>query len=80
MDGPDLPARDLALLATADPEAFWSALHELRDAVAAAAHPDAALLALGAELHALAEALQLPTSSTSAGAAIVTASIYVWTR
>src|SRR6478609_2234418 len=57
MDGPDLPARDLALLATANPEAFRSALHELRDGLAAAAHPDAALLALGAELHALAEAV-----------------------
>ena len=57
MDGPDLPARDLALLATSNPEAFRSALHELRDALATAAHPDAALLALGAELHALAEAV-----------------------
>jgi hypothetical protein len=57
MDGPELVARDLALLATTDPEAFWSALHELHDALATAAHPDAALLALGAELHALAEAV-----------------------
>src|SRR3954469_15195569 len=57
MDGPDLPARDLALLATCNPEAFRSALHELHDALAAAAPPDAALLALGAELHALAEAV-----------------------
>src|SRR5690349_14085220 len=57
MDGPDLLARDLALLATTDTEAFRSALHELHDALAATAHPDAGLLALGTELHALAEAL-----------------------
>ena len=57
MDGPELIARDLALLATTNPEAFWSALHELHDALAKGAHPDAELLALGAELHALCEAL-----------------------
>src|SRR4051812_38203851 len=57
MDGPELIARDLALLATTNPEAFWSALHELHDALAKVAHPDAALLALGAELHALCEAV-----------------------
>ena len=57
MDGPELIARDLALLATTNPEAFWSALHELHDALAKGAHPDAELLALGAELHALCEAV-----------------------
>src|SRR4051812_7621741 len=57
MDGPELIARDLALLATTNPEAFWSALHELHDALAKGAHPDAGLLALGAELHALCEAV-----------------------
>ena len=57
MDGPELIARDLALLATTNPEAFWSALHELHDALAKAAHPDAGLLALGAELRALCEAV-----------------------
>src|SRR3954452_21348952 len=57
MDGPELIARDLALLATTNPEAFWSALHELHDALAKGAHPDAALLALGAELSALCEAV-----------------------
>src|SRR6478672_9672184 len=57
MDGPELIARDLALLATSNPEAFWSALHELHDALAKGAHPDAELLALGAELHALCEAV-----------------------
>src|SRR3954454_20081590 len=57
MDGPELIARDLALLATTNPEAFWSALHELHDALAKGAHPDAGLLALGAELRALCEAV-----------------------
>jgi len=57
MDGPELIARDLALLATTNPEAFWSALHELHDALAKGAHPDAELLALGAELRALCEAV-----------------------
>jgi hypothetical protein len=57
MDGPERLARDLALLATTNPEAFRSALHELHDALAGAAHPDARLLALGAELHALCEAV-----------------------
>jgi hypothetical protein len=57
MDGPELIARDLALLATTNPDAFWSALHELHDALAEAAHPDAELLALGAELRALCEAV-----------------------
>ena len=57
MDGPELIARDLALLATSNPEAFWSALHELHDALAKVAHPDAGLLALGAELRALCEAV-----------------------
>src|SRR3954451_11229550 len=57
MDGPELIARDLALLATSNPEAFWSALHELHDALAKGAHPDAGLLALGAELRALCEAV-----------------------
>src|SRR3954452_4811341 len=57
MDGPELIARDLALLATTNPEAFWSALHELHDALAKGAHPDAELLDLDAELHALCEAV-----------------------
>src|SRR3982750_4731860 len=57
MDGPELIARDLALLATTNPEAFWSALHELHDALAKVAHPDAGLMALGAELRALCEAV-----------------------
>src|SRR3954468_10127068 len=57
MDAPELIARDLGLLATTNPEAFWSALHELHDTLAKGAHPDAGLLALGAELHALCEAL-----------------------
>jgi hypothetical protein len=57
MDGPELLARDLALLATSNPEAFWSALHQLHDALAKVAHPDAGLLALGAELRALCEAV-----------------------
>src|SRR3954449_5309593 len=57
MDGPELIARDLALLATSTPEAFWSALHELHDALTKVAHPDAELLALGAELRALCEAV-----------------------
>src|SRR3954453_22490537 len=57
MDGPELIARDLALLATTNPEAFWSALHELHDALAKIAHPDAELLALDAELRALCEAV-----------------------
>src|ERR671926_297349 len=57
MDGPERIARDLALLATTNPEAFWSALHELHDALAKAAHPDAELLALGVELQALCEAV-----------------------
>src|SRR3954451_2707281 len=57
MDGPELIARDLALLATSNPEAFWSALHELHDALPKGAPPDAGLLALGAELHALCEAV-----------------------
>src|SRR6476469_1480625 len=57
MDGPELIARDLALLATSNPEAFWSALHELHDALAKVAHPDVGLLALGAELRALCEAV-----------------------
>src|SRR3954451_5283944 len=57
MDGPELIARDLALLATTNPEAFRSALHELHDALAKVAHPDAGLLALGAELRALCEAV-----------------------
>src|SRR4051794_18311759 len=57
MDGPELIARDLALLATTNPEAFWSALHELHGALAKVAQPDAGLLALGAELRALCEAV-----------------------
>src|SRR3954453_18944190 len=57
MDGPELIARDLALLATTNPEAFWSALHELHDALAKGAHPDAELIALGAELRAVCEAV-----------------------
>ncbi|HVI34724.1 MAG TPA: hypothetical protein VM684_00705, partial [Gaiellales bacterium] len=57
MDGPELIARDLALLATSNPEAFRSALHELHDALAKVAHPDAELLALDAELRALCEAV-----------------------
>ena len=57
MDGPELIARDLALLATSNPEAFRSALHELHDALAKTAHPDAGLLALDAELRALCEAV-----------------------
>src|SRR3954467_14254423 len=57
MDGPELIARDLALLATTTPEPFWPALHELHDALAKVAHPDAELLALGAELRALCEAV-----------------------
>src|SRR3954447_10985661 len=58
MDGPKLIARDLALLATANPEAFHSALHELTDALATSAHPDAELLALGAELLTLGEVIR----------------------
>ena len=58
MDGPELIARDLALLATTNPEAYHSALHELTDALATSAHPDAGLLALGAELLALGEAIR----------------------
>src|SRR3982751_6503520 len=65
MDGPELIARDLALLATTNPEAFWSALHELHDALAKAAHPDAELLALGAELHALCEAVHAGPADTA---------------
>src|SRR4051794_5212163 len=57
MDGPELIARDLALLATSNPEVFWSALHELHDALAKVAHPDAELLALGTELLALGETI-----------------------
>src|SRR5437763_16623228 len=52
MDGPELIARDLALLATSNPEAFWSALHELHDALAKGAHPDAGLRALCEAVHA----------------------------
>src|SRR3954452_23301037 len=58
MDGPELIARDLALLATTNPEAFHSALHELTDALATSTHPDAELLALGAELPALSETIR----------------------
>ena len=58
MDGPELIARDLALLATANPEAFHSARHELADALATSSHPDAELLALGAEFLALGEAIR----------------------
>src|SRR4051794_37555200 len=58
MDGPELIARDLALLATTNPEAFHSALHELTDALATSAHPDAELLALGAELLTLGEVIR----------------------
>src|SRR3954451_15375772 len=65
MDGPELIARDLALLATTNPEAFWSALHELHDALAKGAHPDAGLLALGAELHALCEVLHAGPADTA---------------
>src|SRR4051794_1847748 len=65
MDGPELIARDLALLATTNPEAFWSALHELHDALAKGAHPDAALLALGAELRALCEAVHAGPPDTA---------------
>src|SRR3954453_15885972 len=57
MDGPELIARDLALLVTTNPEALWSALHELHDELAKGGHPDAELRALGAELHALCEAV-----------------------
>ena len=57
MDGPEHLGRDLALLATTDPEAFRSALRELAGTLAGSDHPDAALLALGAELHALGEAV-----------------------
>src|SRR4051812_35477226 len=58
MDGPELIARDLALLATTNPEAFHSALHELTDALATSAHPDAELLVLSAELLTLSEAIR----------------------
>src|SRR3954454_1598918 len=58
MDGPELIARDLALLAAANPEAFHSALHELTDALATSPHPDAALLALGAEMLTLGETIR----------------------
>ena len=58
MDGPELIARDLALLATTNPEAFHSALHELTDALATSSHPDAELLALGAELLTLGETIR----------------------
>jgi hypothetical protein len=57
VDGPEHLGRDLALLATTNPEAFRSALRELRGALAGAGHPDARLLTLGAELHALGEAV-----------------------
>src|SRR5690349_2112678 len=57
MDSPELIARDLALLATTNPEAFHSALHELTDALATSPHPDAGLLALGAELLTLGEVI-----------------------
>jgi hypothetical protein len=69
VDGPELLARDLALLATANPEAFRSALHELRGTLAKAAHPDAALLALGAELHALGEAVHAGPADAALDAA-----------
>src|SRR3954453_110837 len=58
MDGPELIARDLALLATTNPEAYHSALHERTDALATSSHPDAALLALGAELLTLGEVIR----------------------
>jgi hypothetical protein len=69
MDGPERLARDLALLATTNPEAFRSALHELHDALAKGAHPDAELLALGAELHALCEAVHAGPSEAALEAA-----------
>src|SRR3954451_12732643 len=78
MDGPELIARDLALLATTNPEAFWSALHELHDALAKGAHPDAALEQADARLATVEELIATVAPCTGAGLAVKLKLAWLW--